>query len=159
MTSAVDWLISKFKTNFARNSKFHIRMTILCQLWDTMTPALRKLHRSKIFVVVSQRHREYRSTIAVVSWPNNRVIRPRSGYASATLCAILLRSVRSRYNLATTNALPRRLCYLDIANLGASTTHSIEHKPVSFVGFIQKEIRIATKRELHCKGRGRVAMA
>ena len=29
MTSAVDWLISKFGTNFARNSKFHIRITIL----------------------------------------------------------------------------------------------------------------------------------
>ena len=95
---------------------------------------------------VSQRHREYRSTIAVASWPNNRVIRSRSDYASATLCAILLRSVRSRYNLATTNALPLRLCYLGIANLGASTAHSIEHKPVSFVGFIQKGIRIATKR-------------
>ena len=121
--------------------------------------SLRKLHRSKIFVVVSQRHREYRSTIAVASWPNNKVIRPRSGYTSATLCAILLRSVRSRYNLATTNAFPRRLCYLDIANLGASTTHSIEHKPVSFVGFIQKGTRIATERELGCKGRGRVAMA
>ena len=40
MTSVVDWLISKFETNFARNSKFHIRMTILCQLWDSVTPAL-----------------------------------------------------------------------------------------------------------------------
>ena len=38
MTSAVDWLISKFGTNFARNSKFHIRMTILCQLRDSVTP-------------------------------------------------------------------------------------------------------------------------
>ena len=40
MTSAVDWLISKFGTNFARNSNFHIRMTILCQLRDSVTPAL-----------------------------------------------------------------------------------------------------------------------
>ena len=39
-------------------------------------------------------------------------------YASAELCAILLRSVRSFYDLATTNALPRRLCYLDIVNMG-----------------------------------------
>ena len=41
-------------------------------------------------------------------------------YASAALCAILLRSVRSCYELATTSALPRRLCYLDIVNIGAS---------------------------------------
>ena len=40
MISAVDWLISKFGTNIARNSKFHIRMTILCQLRDSVTPAL-----------------------------------------------------------------------------------------------------------------------
>ena len=40
MTSAVDWLISKFGTNFARNSKFHIRMTILCQFRDSVKPAL-----------------------------------------------------------------------------------------------------------------------
>ena len=40
MTSADDWLISKFGTNFARNSKFHIRMTILCQLRDSVAPAL-----------------------------------------------------------------------------------------------------------------------
>ena len=39
-------------------------------------------------------------------------------YASAALFAILLRSVRSFYALATTNALPRRLCYLDIVNMG-----------------------------------------
>ena len=39
-------------------------------------------------------------------------------YASAALCAILLRSVRSFYDLATTNALPRRLCYLDTVNIG-----------------------------------------
>ena len=38
--------------------------------------------------------------------------------ASAALCAILLRYVRSFYDLATTNALPRRLCYLDIVNMG-----------------------------------------
>ena len=42
MTSAVDWLMSKVGTNFARNSKFHIRMTILCQLRDSVTPALEK---------------------------------------------------------------------------------------------------------------------
>ena len=39
-------------------------------------------------------------------------------YASSALCAILSRSVRSFYDLATTNALPRRLCYLDIVNMG-----------------------------------------
>ena len=39
-------------------------------------------------------------------------------YASAALCAILLRSVRSIYDLATTNVLLRRLCYLDIVNMG-----------------------------------------
>ena len=43
-------------------------------------------------------------------------------YASAALCAILLRSVRSCYELATTSALPRRLCYLDKVNIGASAT-------------------------------------
>ena len=43
--------------------------------------------------------------------------------ASATLCAILLRSERFRYDLATTNAHARRLCYLGLANLGhASAT-------------------------------------
>ena len=42
MTSAVDWLMSKFGTNFARNSKFHIRMTVLCELRDSVTPALLK---------------------------------------------------------------------------------------------------------------------
>ena len=41
MTSAVDWLISMFRTNFPRNSKFRIRMTILCQLRDSVTPALK----------------------------------------------------------------------------------------------------------------------
>ena len=40
MTSAVDWLMSKFGTNFDRNSKFHIRMTILFQLRDSVTPAI-----------------------------------------------------------------------------------------------------------------------
>ena len=39
-------------------------------------------------------------------------------YASASLNAILLRSVP----LATTNTLPRRLCYLDIVNFGASVS-------------------------------------
>ena len=73
-------------------------------------------------VSVSRRHREYRSSIAVTSRRNRRVIYPRCSYASAVLCAILLRSVRSCYDLATTNALPRRLCYLDIVNMGASAT-------------------------------------
>ena len=40
MTSAVEWLMSKFLTNFTRNSKFHIRMTILCQLRDSVKLAL-----------------------------------------------------------------------------------------------------------------------
>ena len=40
MTSDVDWLMSKFGTNFARNLKFHIRMTILFQLRDSVTPVL-----------------------------------------------------------------------------------------------------------------------
>ena len=38
---------------------------------------------------------------------------------------LLLRYARSCYALcalATTNALPRRLCYLDIVNIGASAT-------------------------------------
>ena len=43
-------------------------------------------------------------------------------YTSAALCAILLRSVRFCYELATTSELPRRLCYLDIVNIGASAT-------------------------------------
>ena len=33
-----------------------------------------------------------------------------------------LLSIHSGYHLATTNALPRRLCYLGIVNLGASVT-------------------------------------
>ena len=37
-----------------------------------------------------------------------------------TLFAIWLQSVHSRYDLATTNALPRRLCYLGIVNIDAS---------------------------------------
>ena len=41
---------------------------------------------------------------------------------AATLCATMLRSVRSHYNLATTKVLPQRLCYLGIVNLGASAT-------------------------------------
>ena len=41
---------------------------------------------------------------------------------AATLCVTLLRSVRSHYDLATTNALPRRLCYLGIVNLCAFAT-------------------------------------
>ena len=44
MTSAVDWLMSKFGINFARNSKFHIRMTILWQLRDSVTLALQKYY-------------------------------------------------------------------------------------------------------------------
>ena len=43
-------------------------------------------------------------------------------YASAALCMIFLRSVRSCYELATISALPRRLCYLDIVNICASAT-------------------------------------
>ena len=39
-----------------------------------------------------------------------------------TLFAIWLQYVRSRYDLATTNVLPRRLCYLGIVNIGASAT-------------------------------------
>ena len=42
--------------------------------------------------------------------------------ASAALCTILLRSVRSCYELSTTSALPRRLCYLYIVTIGASAT-------------------------------------
>ena len=41
---------------------------------------------------------------------------------AAMLCTTLLRSVRSCYDTATTNALPQRLCYLSTANLDASTT-------------------------------------
>ena len=73
-------------------------------------------------VAVLQRHREHRSSIAVTSWRNRRVIHPRCSYASAALYAILLRSVRSCYDFATTNALPRRKYYLDIGNIGASAT-------------------------------------
>ena len=81
-------------------------------------------HRSTnvMSVAVSQRHREHRSTIAVASWCNRRVILSCCGYTSATLCTILLRSARSRYDLATTNALQWRLCYLSIADHGASGT-------------------------------------
>ena len=43
-------------------------------------------------------------------------------YASAALCEIMLPSVPSCYDHATTNTLPRRLCYLDIVNMGASAT-------------------------------------
>ena len=68
-------------------------------------------------VAVSRRHREHRSSIALTS-----AMQLHSYYASAALCAILLRSVRSCYDLATTNALPQRLCYLDIVNMGASAT-------------------------------------
>ena len=73
-------------------------------------------------VAVSRRHREHRSSIAVTSWRNRIVTHPRCSYASTTL---LLRYVRSCYALcalATNNALPQRLCYLDIANIGASAT-------------------------------------
>ena len=35
---------------------------------------------------------------------------------AATLCAILLRSVPSGYDLAITIALPRGLCYLGVGN-------------------------------------------
>ena len=73
-------------------------------------------------VAVSRRHREHRSTLAVTSWRNGRVIHPWCSYASATLCATLLRSVGSHYDLHMTNALPRRLCHLGIINLGACAT-------------------------------------
>ena len=73
-------------------------------------------------VAVSRRYHEQCSSVAVTSWRNRRVIHPRFYYASAALCAILLRFVRSCYELATTSALPRRLCYLDIVNIGASAT-------------------------------------
>ena len=46
ITSAVDWLMSKFGTNFARNSKLHMRMTILCQLRDSVTPAIENHNRA-----------------------------------------------------------------------------------------------------------------
>ena len=51
--------------------------------------------------------------MAVTSWRNHRVIRR----DAVTLHAILH---GSRYDLATINALPRRLCYLAIVILGAS---------------------------------------
>ena len=78
-------------------------------------------------VAVSRRHREHRSSIAVTSWRNRRVIHPRCSYASTTL---LLHYARSCYalcalattSLATTSPLPRRLCYFDIVNIGASAT-------------------------------------
>ena len=67
----------------------------------------------------------WRSTL--ISNLYRRVIHPRCSYASTTL---LLHYVRSCYalcalattSLATTNPLPRRLCYLDIVNIGASAT-------------------------------------
>ena len=67
-------------------------------------------------VAVLWRHREHRSTIAVTSWRNRRVIHPRCSYASITLCAILLRSVRSRYDQHASAATvlfskPWRSCY------------------------------------------------
>ena len=58
----------------------------------------------------------------VVHSPSRRVIQSLCSFTSATLCVTLLRSVRSHYDLATTNALPWRLCYLSIINLGASAT-------------------------------------
>ena len=73
-------------------------------------------------VAVWRRHYEHRPTFAITSWRNRRVIHPWCSYASATFYATLLRSVRSNYDLATTNALPRWLCCLSIVNLGASAT-------------------------------------
>ena len=73
-------------------------------------------------VAVSQRHREHRSSIAVTSWQNRRVIHPRCSYSSTTL---LLRYAQSCYALcalATTNTFPRRLCFSDIVNIDASAT-------------------------------------
>ena len=40
LASAVDCLLTKFGANFARNWKFHIRMAILCQFRDSVTPAV-----------------------------------------------------------------------------------------------------------------------
>ena len=67
-------------------------------------------------VAVSRRHREHRSSIAVTcivaksqSYMYSSAMQLRFNYAA--LCA-----------LATTNALPRRLCYLDVVNIGASAT-------------------------------------
>ena len=69
-------------------------------------------------VAVSRRHRGHRSTIA----SHRGEIAELFVRDAATLCAISLRSVLSRYELYTINALPRRLCYLAIGNLGASVT-------------------------------------
>ena len=56
---------------------------------------------------MSREHRGHRSTIAITSWRNRRVSRPRCSYASATLFAILLRSVRSLCALCTLSLRPR----------------------------------------------------
>ena len=42
--------------------------------------------------------------------------------AATLMLPVRSRSVRSRYDLALTNVLPRRLCYLGIFNIGASAT-------------------------------------
>ena len=45
IASAVDWLATKFGAIFARNSKFHIRVAIWCQVRDSVTPALDCINR------------------------------------------------------------------------------------------------------------------
>ena len=54
MNSAVDWQMSKFGATFARNSKFHIRMTILCQLRDSVTPALERIWAGLYFAILTR---------------------------------------------------------------------------------------------------------
>ena len=75
-------------------------------------------------VAVSRRHREHRSSIAVTSWRNRRVIHPRCNYASTRLLPRYALSCYALCAFATTSALPRQLCYmyLDIVNIGASNT-------------------------------------
>ena len=71
-----------------------------------------------IFMSIAEfrRYREHRNTIAVTWWRNHRVSL-RCSYASAMICAILLRSVRSIYDLTTINAVPWRLCLLGKSTL------------------------------------------
>ena len=63
-------------------------------------------------------------SLSHASWRNRRVtcIHPRCSYASTTLLLGYARSCYALCALATTNALPRRLCYLDVVNIGASAT-------------------------------------
>ena len=78
--------------------------------------AQRKRYCIKIFmsIAVSRRHREHRSTIAVESWPNRRVILPQCSYALldlVMLCTLSLRPTPFRGD-----------CAINIAKLGASAT-------------------------------------